>query len=106
MDDSYTNTINSSRLPPGMKLCPFCRATVRKEAVKCDSCGFDPSNWNPGVVPEMKQETGRKVSTLLLAIIAIAIVAVLGVVIVKWKLVASKPEPDRSNPVAVTNQSR
>ncbi len=98
--------MDSAQLPPGMKLCPFCRATVGKDVVKCSSCGFDPSVWNPAVVPEVKQEKGKKLPFVLLAIVAMAIIAILGVVILKWKAGAPKQEPDRLNSVAVTNQSR
>jgi ribosomal protein L37AE/L43A len=70
------------------KQCPFCGKLMSQEAEVCKSCGFTPSSWDPQGTVEKETEAKRKFPTNLLIILALAVIALLGIAIYMLKVAA------------------
>lgn len=67
--------------PSQTKQCPFCGKPMGLEAEVCKSCGFAPSSWNPQGTTEKAPEIKRKISPVLIVTLALAAIALLGIII-------------------------
>jgi len=71
----------------GIKTCLFCGKTVTEDRIKCPSCGFDPTAWNPKEPVSADHAKHETNSMRLILLSVLLLVVVVGVALRHLKMI-------------------